>query len=265
MRDGMKLLVVAGMVALSTGCLQMDVTLRLGATGDGSFSSSVVIGETLTRVMDSMGSVSPEMGRLMSEGMPRKLKGKDLRALEAEGFRDVKVEVSRSKKETGWRLSGGFSDFTDLPAFGERVGGAVPSARVYALEDGTYVLAWTPGKQGEEKPKADTPEMNEKAMKEMMDSIGDFGKIMADMATFRMAMTAEVPGEVISVEPNWGTVDGRSVTWVISASELMSQAANPGAGKPDLPDAFQVRFRATAPFPEGLISAGPVPGSVETI
>jgi hypothetical protein len=254
MTTAWKLSVVAAAVALSTGCIEFDSKLALNNDGSGGFSTHIFIGPTLVRMMDAIGGASPAFGSLMSDGAPKKPNGAARKQLAAAGITDVVVSAKQSKKGWTWDEAASFTSPSALAAMGETVGGAVPAATIFALEDGTYVLEWTPGKQGDEEPKPTTPEMSPDAIQKVMSEMGDIGDMFAEMATFRMGVRADVPGEILSFDPAWGKAEGGGVAWSISATEIMAMGG--GGGGPELPDAFRVRFRTVNPLPAEIVSPG---------
>jgi hypothetical protein len=254
MTSGWKLSVVAAAVALSTGCIEFDSKLALNNDGSGGFSTHIFIGPTLVKMMDAIGGASPAFGAMMSDGAPKKPNGAARKQLAAAGLTDVVVSAKQSKKGWTWDEAASFGAPSALSALTETVGGAVPQASIFALEDGTYVLQWTPGKNEAAEPKPEAPEMDPEAVQKMMSEMGDIGDMFAEMATFRMAISAQVPGEVLSFDPSWGKVEGNGVTWSISATEIMAMGG--GGGSPDLPDAFRIRFRPASPLPAEVISPG---------
>lgn len=253
-----KLVVVAGLVASSLGCIQVEVSLALRPEGGGSFLTHVGLGPTMSRMVGDLKGLSPELDQAMQEGFGAKLSGADRKALAAGGITDVVLKTKASKKATSFDVGGTFANIASLSALQgvEATAKAAPRFEILQHLDGTHELVWNLKGDGEAKAGGDDakPDVDPEKLQKLLKGMGDIGDMMAELTEFRMRIALDVPGDVLGVDPAWGKVDGSAVSWSLGADELMK--ATGGEKPPPFPDVVRVRFRAKGPI-EGAIPAPP--------
>jgi hypothetical protein len=262
MRSTIQLGAVAVALAAHVACIELDTRVTLGADGSGTVSVHTVLLQSFLDVLEESGKGGTDK---LAEKMPTSLPPERLAELTAAGLEITQLGGGATDRGFGWDASLKFSQPSALEAVGGSQGlNAAPSIWIVDLGSGLYEAhlkerASNTSGDGMAEGSDDGGEQKTKSKKEMKKDMEMFGKMMATVKDMKLSYALEVPGTIVSVQPDDGKVAGNTVSWAVSGDMILSALKDPEAAKQDDRSEMTVRFQMPVgqSLPASAISAVP--------
>ncbi len=236
MKNLLKMFLLVAVAALMTGCVQMHMDTEIKKDGSGTMEMTMSLSQVLSEVLAEGGAEDDleDLGKIMKmseKEIKEKIKG-----------HDIKLKKFSNKKVDGKETVHMVIEFKDLEGMsyamsqiqgsGESEGGMA----IMDIGDGKYALRsydynWPVQEPAEEEVEEEDPmdameSMDPEKMQKQMELMG---KLMGAMGELDFSMKVTVPGDII--ESNAPVVEGRTSTWSINASNMMTAG---GDMEPDI-------------------------------
>ena len=230
----MKRIIALGLTALvlaTTGCVQLESNVVIEKDGSGTLNVTYTIPLDVESALREMASLDSGMDEDM--GMPPLFdESFDMSAmksdLEPHGVKMKDYSNTVEGEARVVRLSLAFTDVDGMQAALENAGGGDAAMGLRRTSDGNYYIGEVPSAHAfdeedeEEAVEYDPSDMEDMgaAMKNAARSMELMGVLMSRASEMKVQWTITVPGDVIS--NNADSVDGRTCTWVLDSSTMMS-------------------------------------------
>lgn len=225
MKNLMKITLLVALAAMMTGCVQMHMDTEIKKDGSGTLDLTMSLSKVVTEVLqDDVGDDDlKEIGKIMDmekKDLEKKVKG-----------HGVKIKKFSTKMVDGKETLHVVMEFKDLEGMSYAMGqiqgeGGNSGMAIVDIGDGQYALRsftydW-PAREEEEieeevEEEMSMDDMDPEKMQKQMESMG---KLMGAMGELDFSMKISVPGDIVS--SNAPLVEGRTSTWTINASNMMT-------------------------------------------
>jgi len=229
----MKRIVLLGLLALvlaTTGCLQLESNAVIDKDGSGTLDITYTVPLDVENAMREMADLDTGMNEDM--GMPPMFdEAFDVDAMKSDlKPYGVKVKDYSNKVEGDQRvarMSLAFDDVDGMQAALESAGGSDGAMGIRIMSDGNYYLGEVPStfsfeEEAEEEEDISSMDMENMgaAMENAARSMELMGVLMSRASEMKVQWSITVPGDIVS--NNAQSVDGRTCTWIIDSSTMMS-------------------------------------------
>lgn len=234
MKNLMTLLLTLGLATMLTGCVQMKFDTDLKKDGSGTMDMTITMSDVLAEVIaeDAEGSDEikdlAEMMSLEKKELEKRLKGHDVKI--------KKFKKGKFNDKEGVNIALEFGNLEALSyAVSQTSNDGGFGLAVFDLGGGKYNLRVhdygfpVPGEEAGEEESGDVDmedldiedlDMEDLDPEAMQKQMALMGKLMGAMGELEFAYNITVPGNII--ESNAMTTEGRTCSWLINASNMMS-------------------------------------------
>lgn len=257
-----RLLVVAGLLILGSACVDLRLRLELARDGGGHLQSSITLGPKTTELVVAGGGQA-----LFNQMVP------PAPEIARSELREAGVRRLRVGTELGQQWSGHtelrFDDLAAVDRMIERGAVQAPHFSLAGMSGGTWELRSQPATPGRAMDFDRLPG-GPNGMFSELENMGEDRQmalalgLLGELASFRVVIEMEVPGDVVEVSPTEGVeVEGGLVRWTYDMKSLGGPLAEglkqgfegggppvDGAGLPPMAlDGTRVRFMPRRPMP----------------
>ncbi len=222
MKTMLKLILTVALIAMMSGCVQMHMDTEIKKDGSGTMKMTMSLSDVVKEAIELEAGDDDlaKIGSLMD------MEKKELeKAIKGHGVKVKKLETKTIDGKETMVIIFEFKDLKGLSfAMHELDMGGDGGMAILDVGDGNYALRPYeydfPIKEEVEEEEEEEMSMDDMDPEKMQKQMEIMGKMMGAMGELDVSMIITVPGEI--VESNAPTVEGRTSTWSINASNMMS-------------------------------------------
>lgn len=222
MRSLLRLGAVSAVIAALTACVELDTKVTLAADGSGTMSvHTLLLDSFLDLVREREGKAVDEK---LQKKMPVALSAEKTAELSAAGITVTHLAAESNDRGFAWDAALSFQSPASLSAIGaEGSLETTPALWIVDLGGGSYEAHLKERSSGSDMAGGESnpgEPAKKKSKKEVQKDMEMLGKMMGTLKDLRMTYSVEVPGTIVSVQPDGGVITGSSVAWTVDGAKI---------------------------------------------